>query len=61
MSRNTQPVSTIGTSALAMVLLNTIILRSAVTQGSEWYGALLLTLPVMGLALVQLARSRKNG
>lgn len=61
MSRNPPSVSTTGTSALATVLLNTIILRSAVTQDPEWYGALLLTLPVMGLALVQLARSRKNG
>lgn len=61
MSRNPRSVSTTGTSALAAVLLNTIILRSAFTQGSEWYGALLLTLPLMALALVQLARSRKNG
>lgn len=60
MSRNPQTVSTTGLSALAMVLLNTIILRSALTQNSEWYGALLLTVPVMGLALVQLARARRN-
>lgn len=60
MSRNPQTVTTTGLSALAMVLLNTIILRSAFTQNPEWYGALLLTLPVMGMALVQLARARKN-
>lgn len=60
MSRNPQTVSTTGLSALALVLLNTIILRSALTQNPEWYRALLLTLPVMGLALVQLARARRN-
>lgn len=60
MSRNPQTVSTIGTSALAAVLLNTIVLRTAFTQGPGWYGALLLTLPVMGVALVQLARARRK-
>lgn len=60
MSRNPQKVSTIGTSALAMVLLNTIILRAAATGHPEWYEALLLTLPVMSLSLVQLVRARRN-
>lgn len=60
MSRNPPSVSTIGTSALATVLLNTIILRTATTQGPEWYGALVLTLPVMAVALVQLARARRK-
>ncbi|HEY1112007.1 MAG TPA: hypothetical protein VGE66_00540 [Chitinophagaceae bacterium] len=60
MSRNPPSVSTTGLLALASVLLNTIILRSAFTQSPQWYGALLLTLPAMGLALVQLARARRN-
>jgi hypothetical protein len=60
MSRNPRKVSTIGTSALAMVLLNTIILRTAVTGSSVWYEALLLTVPLMGLTLVQLVRTRRN-
>lgn len=60
MSRNSRTVSTTGTSALAMVLLNTIILRSAYTLSPQWYGALLLTVPAMALALVQLARARRN-
>jgi hypothetical protein len=60
MSRNPQKVSTIGFTALAMVLLNTIILRTAVTGDPAWYEALVLTLPLMALALVQLARARRN-
>ena len=60
MSRNPQKVSTIGTSALALVLLNTIILRTAATGAHAWYGVLPLTVPLMSLALVQLARARRN-
>lgn len=43
-----------------MVLLNTIILRAAATGQPGWYEALLLTLPAMGLSLVQLVRARRN-
>lgn len=60
MSRNPQKVSTIGTSALAIVLLNTIILRTAATGRPEWYEALVFTLPLMALSLAQLVRTRRN-
>lgn len=60
MSRNPQKVSTVGTSALALVLLNTILLRTAATGSSVWYEVLVLTVPLLGLALVQLARTRRN-
>lgn len=60
MSRNPQQVSTTGTWALAATLLNAIVLQAAITGSAKWYGALLLTAPLMGAALVQLVRQRRN-
>lgn len=50
---NNQPVSISGMLAVALLLMNAVILETALVKNADWYQALWITLPLMILALYQ--------
>lgn len=48
---NTQTVSISGMLAVALLLLNAVILETALVKDPGWYKALWITLPLFALAL----------
>ena len=50
---NNQPVSISGMLAVALLLMNAVILEMALVKNADWYQALWITLPLMILALYQ--------
>lgn len=48
---NTQPVSINGMFAVALLLINAVILETALVKNTEWYKALWLTLPLLAIAI----------
>jgi len=50
---NNQPVSISGMLAVALLLMNAVILETALVKNADWCQALWITLPLMILALYQ--------
>jgi hypothetical protein len=50
---NTQPVSIYGMLAVALLLMNAVILETALVKNADWYKALWVTLPLLALAIYQ--------
>ena len=48
---NTKPVSISGMLAVALLLMNAVILETAVVKNADWYKALWVTLPLLVIAL----------
>ena len=59
MPQNEQSASAIGEWALATVLLNALVLKMGYLVHAHWYWTLLLTLPVMIQALIDVSRERR--
>src|SRR5688500_2238295 len=59
MIRNQKQVSASGIIVFSLVLLNAIIIRAAYTANDNWYGALVITLPLLALALFN-TRQKKH-
>lgn len=55
---NTKPVTISGMLAVALLLMNSVILETALVRNPGWYKALWLTLPLLAMALYQ-SRKRK--
>jgi hypothetical protein len=60
MSRNPQKVSASGTWLLAAVVLNTLILKFGFTTDPRWYWALVVTGPLLWVALKNGTRERRK-
>lgn len=60
MSHNRQKDSASGTWMLAVVLLNTLVLKFGFVTDSRWYWALVVTVPLLWLALRSSMRERRN-
>ena len=50
---NTQPVSISGMLAVALLLINAVILETALVKNTDWYKALWFTLPLLAAAIYQ--------
>lgn len=50
---NTQPGSKSGMLAVVLLLLNAVILETALVKNSDWYYALWITLPLLAVAIYQ--------
>jgi hypothetical protein len=50
---NTQTVSISGMFAVALLLLNAVILETALVKNTDWYKALWVTLPLLAIAIYQ--------
>jgi glutamate synthase domain-containing protein 2 len=59
MIRNQKQVSASGIIVFSLVLINVIIIRAAYTANDNWYWALLITLPLLALALLN-TRQKKH-
>ena len=60
MSHNRQKVSASGTWMLAAALLNTLVLKFGFITDPRWYWALVVTGPLLWLALRSGMRERRN-
>ncbi len=49
----TQPGSKSGMLAVVLLLLNAVILETALVKNSDWYYALWITLPLLAVAIYQ--------
>ena len=52
MTRNHKIVSISGITLLLMLLINTVILRHAYTSNTDWYWVLIITLPLLIIAII---------
>jgi hypothetical protein len=57
---NNQPVSISGMLAVALLLLNAVILETALVKNSEWYKALWLTMPLLAVAIYKSKKKKKR-
>jgi hypothetical protein len=53
MPRNPKKISVSGTIVLVLVLLNVIILEKGFTANKEWYSLLVVTVPLLMVALIK--------
>jgi hypothetical protein len=56
---NTQPVSIYGMLAVALLLMNAVILETALVKNADWYKALWVTLPLMAVAIYKHKKRKK--
>lgn len=56
---NTRPVSISGMLAVALLLMNAVILETALVKNAEWYKALWVTLPLLVVAIYQSKKKKK--
>ncbi len=48
---NTKPITISGMLAVALLLMNSVILETALIKNADWYNVLWLTLPLLAVAL----------
>lgn len=60
MLRKEQKLMPAGLGATAIVILNVVVIKLGYTHDPAWYGALVLSLPLVWWALVEAARERQS-
>lgn len=55
---NTQPVTISGMLAAALLLINAVILETALVKNASWYKVLWLTLPLLAIAIYQYRKKK---
>lgn len=55
---NTQPVTISGMLAAALLLINAVILETALLNNAAWYKALWITLPLLALTIYQYRKKK---